>query len=222
MLELEVSQWGYLEASSSDWLNDIGEHDQSLTDSYRQFATLAYGNLGDDRYANGETVVAWLRDKFGPLTTTGGIYGDGDYVETSTCNYDTFIDDISYVFVHYEMRDDDADVWESGTLVVLTGTGYFGLTHESVEVYRFIGDDDADAFGHSRAFLGHASGDGCGMDWICEDTVNLWPNGGGVRDLPRIDDWTVTADDFDGDEPEDFQPYVQCPECGDKLNAYLS
>lgn len=188
MLDLRI-EFDYLVVDTLDWLNDISEANDELTESLAEY-------LGDD-YATVERVTEWLTETFGERPT--GIYGDGDPVQVSTCNEDSFLSrDISFVFARTD----------AGTFIIDTGVGYFLRTGSSATVRDFLGHDDAEAFSYSQGGAAHADPTSqCAVDWIIESGYYLYPNGGGMNPSP------IDQHIRDG--------ALHCPECGGELYAVL-
>lgn len=200
MLQLELEH-DYLTVDTSEWLDDRSTLNDELT-----ARLIAFLEGREESYATSDAVTAWLEilaseSEYDPTVT--GIYGEDGPVSVATCNMDTFLSsDISYVFAHAGDH----------TLMIVTGSGYFLHSPAYVEVRDFTGDDDADAFDYARGWLSHDTygREKCGTEWILDDTVRMWRNGG-AGDMPRIDECIMPA--------ADETPRIVCPDCGDTLTA---
>jgi hypothetical protein len=109
------------------------------------------------------------------------------------------------------------------TLIVVTGSGYYNDRAGYAQVREFIGDDDSDAFRYASGYVVHTepvADNPCPMDWILDTPHVLWPNGGGVRDLPRVEAYILGTFDEDGDEDTSDGVSLYCPECGQTLAPY--
>jgi hypothetical protein len=199
MLPLTVEKWGYLEIDTDEWLGDRAEFSPDLTD---QFTDWAEAQGLSDHYVREDDIYRWLES----LGTVTGLYGDpARCVVGSTYNEDNFLSsDFGFCFAHVESDE------ISETLIIVHVTGYMLRYPGDVEVYRFTGDDDGDAFGYASGYAAHTSGrDDC-AGWIIESACVLWPNGGG--ESFRVSDCIGEDDDGNG--------YLVCPLCWETLTPY--
>ena len=213
MVALTVDQYGYLSMTSEEWLDDVSTSNESLTADFVSW--LDANHEGD--YVSDEIVKEWLET----LGNVSGLYGDDNVSSVVSCNMDTFLsDDISYVFAHVENEETDF----FGTFIIVNGYGYMSAKSSGVEIRDFIGDDDADAFSISSGYCAHDTMDwkddkrvNCETEWILDNPVTLWPNGGGHS--YRIENYILGT--FDSDGWEDItESKLYCPECGDTLSPY--
>lgn len=195
MVALSVNGFGYLEVSSDDWLTDIAEYSEEMTESLRAWPRwVTYPGTAD--------IADWARETFGEVS---GIYGENGPVSILTCNEETFLsDDIGFVFMH---AGDE-------TLIVVNATSYMSRIAAHCEVYRFIGDDDADIASYSRGYAVHDSDSNCGTDWILDSPGTLWANGGG-QSVP-VSDCIKETEEYSGEWK------LYCPNCGIVLHPFTN
>lgn len=215
MLPLTV-ETDYLSVDTDAWLDDLSEVDDELTADL-----VAYLEALGDMYVQPENVLAWLtavaqrcdltdqddieRWLADEYTPPSGIYGEDGPTSVATCNEDTFLtNEISFTFAHA------GDL----TLIVETGREQFAHSPAYAVVRQFNGDDDSDAFRYASGWLSHTTpgyAEKCGTEWILEDTVRMWRNGGRGY-MPRIDDCILPN--------EEGELHIVCPDCGDVLAAF--
>jgi hypothetical protein len=207
MLELSVNKYGYLEIGSEEWLDDFSEVSESWTNAFRAYCEMRGG------YVTSDMVSDWAHS----LGNVSGIYGDHGPVFVATCNYDSFLsDDIAYSFLHLSAfrtgENGEEEEWQH-TLIVVHGQGYHLTYPNWCDVREFNGDDDANAFSYASGFAAHSTREDC-AEWIIENAVRLWPNGG-RGNTHDIGDCILPNEDGEGHS-------LVCPECGDILTPYVS
>lgn len=171
MLELEW-RGDYVSVDVGAWIDDRTDtHDEA------QEAFDTYAEARGDQYV-GESIAPWLAslggvetvDDYGDTNVTAapsGLYGEDGPWHVFSGNGDNYLsDEVSVTLAHTD---------QYGSLLLVQQGYYSGA---SVDVYAFIGDDDADAVGWSSGYAGHADGSDCDSEWIVESACKLWPNGG--------------------------------------------
>jgi hypothetical protein len=201
MIDLTISEYGYVSMTSRQWIESCGEFSEALTTAARVFLgetrpeSPSNFYVSDTHYATDERVLEFCK-ALDPEAS--GLHGEGDAWHIgSTYNSETLLDDDVVVTL--------VSTWEFGELMIVHGYGYMYSWDDSVEVYRLRDGMESTVSSLTSGWAGHETAeaqDACGAEWIIESPGTLWLNGGGST--VRIDE-TI----------EDGQ--MLCPECKTRL-----
>lgn len=201
----------YLTVDTEEWLDSFSEVSEEWTNVFRAYCQMRADAGWDDGYVTSDMVKEWAES----LGKVSGIYGEDSPVTESTCNVESFLEnDITYTFLYITRNVLDAETGESeehsDPFIITHGAGYSLATAGWCDVRLFNGDDDTDAFSYARGYAAHDD-DGCSREWIIEDTVTMWNNGGTAT--ARIDECIRE----DADSESGYSLY--CPNCNGRLTA---